>query len=285
MGRITPAPPGSPFDIGAYLRRIGYMGPTDPTVETLAGLTRAQLEAVPFENLDIIPLGRPLRLDPAGLFQKMVEEQRGGFCFELNGLFALLLEALGFGVIRVACQFAEEGGYSHLLDHLALLVTTSDGDLWFIDVGAGRTSLATPLAMPGPDATGPVGPPDPADGAITRIERRGAVGHVWRREADGEWVEHLRFDPSPHTLSDFADRCRCFETEPDSHFRSGPICTRLTPEGWISIRPGMLTITAHGERAETPLAGDGSLQAALRTYFAIDLHRFQAHGSPGEIRT
>ena len=128
---------GMPFDRQAYLDRIGYDGPVDPTPQTLADLTLAHLRAVPFENLDIVPLGRPLRLDPAGLSQKIVGERRGGFCFELNGLFALLLEGLGFDVARVACRFVEAAAETDPFDHLALLVTPPGGEPWFVDVGAG----------------------------------------------------------------------------------------------------------------------------------------------------
>ncbi len=255
----------------AYLDRIGYDGPLDPTIDTLAALSFAHLRAVPFENLDIVPLGRPLRLDPAGLYQKIVDERRGGFCFEQNGLFALLLEDLGFAVTRVACRFIEDGAETDPFDHLGLMVTPPGGEAWFTDVGAGRTSLATPLAWPGRDAIGGPGPPDVADRVISRIERRGLCGHVWRREPGAEWTEHMRFDLTPRTLPDFAARCRFFETSPDSNFRHGPVCTRLTPDGRVSIRPGMLTITITGMRTETPLPDDQALHAALRAHFAIDL--------------
>ena len=130
-GLQPPNPPGSPsprcgrgkggeaVSTGAYLARIGYEGSTEPTLETLAGIVLAHLRAVPFENLDIVPLARPLRLDPEGLFAKIVGERRGGYCFELNGTLALLLEDLGLTVVRVACQFTEETGYSDPFDHLA----------------------------------------------------------------------------------------------------------------------------------------------------------------------
>lgn len=167
---------------GEYLARIGYRGSTEPTLEALAGIVMAQLRAVPFENLDIVPLGRPLRLDPDGLFAKIVGERRGGYCFELNGLLALVLEDLGFTVVRVACQFNEAGGYSDPFDHLALITTVPGAGEWFVDVGSGRTSPAAPLEMPGPDAWGTPGPPDPADGRLARIERRGEAGYVWHLE-------------------------------------------------------------------------------------------------------
>ena len=282
QGRASPAPTAFALDRITYLRRIGYRGPVEPTLEALSGIVLAQLRAVPFENLDIVPLGRPLRLDPAGLFAKIVGERRGGYCFELNGLLALLLEDLGFTVVRVACQFTEEGGYSDPFDHLALIVTVPGAGEWLADVGSGRTSSAVPLEMPGSDGFGAPGLPDPADGRITRIERRGEAGFNWQMEPGGSWRECLRFSFTPRTLDDFLPRSRVFETDPDNHFRQGPMCSRLTANGRVSIRPGMLTITADGERTETHLVDDAALRNSLITHFGIDLSRFVLEGEPVE---
>src|SRR5579859_3200412 len=87
--------------IKSYLRRIHYTGSLEPTYQTLAALQEAHLLAVPFENLDI-SLGREIILDEAALFHKIVEQRRGGFCYELNGLFASLLRALGFKVTMLS---------------------------------------------------------------------------------------------------------------------------------------------------------------------------------------
>src|SRR5690242_9417454 len=110
------------MDIAAYLQRIGYSGSRVPSADALRALHVAHLQAVPFENLDI-HLRRPISLDPERLFQKIVLERRGGFCYELNGLFAALLRALGFQVTYLSASDAHaDGGYGPPFDHLALLV-------------------------------------------------------------------------------------------------------------------------------------------------------------------
>ena len=76
--------------LDAYLARIGLRGPCEPTLETLVALHRAHMLSVPFENLDI-HLGRPLVLDPAANFEKIVTRRRGGWCYEQNGLFGWVL--------------------------------------------------------------------------------------------------------------------------------------------------------------------------------------------------
>src|SRR4051794_25362765 len=96
-------------DAAAYLDRIRHTGSRAPTIEALRALHRAHLHAVPFENLDI-HLGRPIRLDPGAFFRKIVGERRGGFCYELNGLFAELLAALGFEVSLLSARAADGAG-------------------------------------------------------------------------------------------------------------------------------------------------------------------------------
>ena len=134
------------FETAAYLRRIGHRGSAAPVAATLRALHLAHLRTVPFENLDVW-LGRPIQLEEGALFDKIVRRRRGGFCYELNGLFAVLLRALGFEVSLLAARFPREAGHAAPdLDHLALLVRVpGEEGSWLADVGAGRGSFAAPL--------------------------------------------------------------------------------------------------------------------------------------------
>ena len=91
------------MDISSYLRRIDYSGSREPSTDVLHKLHQAHLLTVPFENLDI-HLGHPIVLGEAHLFNKIVNHRRGGFCYELNGLFAALLRELGFEVLGFPCN-------------------------------------------------------------------------------------------------------------------------------------------------------------------------------------
>src|SRR6185503_11310160 len=95
--------------IKAYLERINYRGSIAPTAETLRDLQVAHLLAVPFENLSI-HANEPVVLDDESLFTKIVANRRGGFCYELNGLFAALLRALGFNVTMLSAGVARAEG-------------------------------------------------------------------------------------------------------------------------------------------------------------------------------
>lgn len=269
---------GFRLDVGSYLRRIGYEGAVTPSPGVLAAISLAHLRAVPFENLDIVPLGRPIQLEPEALFAKIVGKRRGGFCFELNGLLSLMLEAIGFRVERLAAQFPNDGGYRHPRDHLMLAVTATAGDergpagsRWLTDVGAGATSLASPADFPAEIGVGAETPPDPADGSVYRVERSRAFVHLWRRLPGAEWVEENRIDPTPMRLDDFRERCRELQMPGMSIFTSGSICSHLTADGRVTIRDGRLIVTTGGVRTEQPLPDAAAIRAALSEHFDIDL--------------
>src|SRR6266700_7356541 len=90
----------------AYLDRVGSGRPRVADAAALRGLHHAHQVAVPFENLRI-HLGEPISLDEPALLDKLVTRRRGGFCYELNGAFALLLRALGFQVRLLAARSEE----------------------------------------------------------------------------------------------------------------------------------------------------------------------------------
>jgi arylamine N-acetyltransferase len=92
----------------AYLDRIGVTAPAACDAAGLRTLHRAHQLTVPFENLSI-HLAEPISLDERDLADKIVRRRRGGFCYELNGAFALLLEALGAQVSRVAARVSISG--------------------------------------------------------------------------------------------------------------------------------------------------------------------------------
>ena len=123
------------MDVAAYLERIGYSGPATPNAEALRDIHRAHLFAVPFENLDI-GWKREIRIDQQAFLRKIIEDRRGGFCYELNGAFAALLEALGFRVTLLSARVPHsDGSNGPEFDHFTLRVDL--GEPWLADVGFG----------------------------------------------------------------------------------------------------------------------------------------------------
>ena len=91
-----------------YLQRIDYHGSLEQEISILSALQWSHLTHIPYENLNILA-GIPLSLKPQDLFDKIVVDRRGGYCFELQGLFKELLETLGFSVVQYAARFLDEG--------------------------------------------------------------------------------------------------------------------------------------------------------------------------------
>ncbi|MBV8885110.1 MAG: arylamine N-acetyltransferase, partial [Chroococcidiopsidaceae cyanobacterium CP_BM_RX_35] len=131
------------LELDAYLERIAYHGSLTPCEETLYQLQRAQALSIPFENLDIF-LGRPICLDPASLVTKLVKERRGGYCYELNGLFLMVLQHLGFTVTSMAARLVKPNGSFKQRSHQMMLVEIGE-KRWLVDVGFGGNCPIEPI--------------------------------------------------------------------------------------------------------------------------------------------
>lgn len=248
------------MDIDAYLRRIAYDGPLEPTLASLRQLHLAHLQTVPFENLDI-SLGRPISLDPSAMFRKIVERRRGGYCYELNGLFALLLRDLGFRVDMLSAGVASrDGGYSPEFDHMTLRVALEEP--WLADVGFGDLFL-NPLRLETDEVQA-------EDERSFRMDRQSGRHTLWMRDAEEEWKPQYRFTTTPHRLEEFEARNRWTQTSPDSHFTQNTICSRVTPEGRISLSGPRLIVTRGRIRQERVLT-DLERSAVLKESFGIVL--------------
>ncbi len=252
------------MDTAAYLARIGYRGSLEPSAATLRALHRAHMLAVPFENLDIFGARRHLTLDTAAFFAKVVGERRGGFCYELNGLFAELLGTLGFSVSFLSGRVAKGTKAGPEFDHMLLLVP-ADGVRWIADVGFGDSSLV-PLDL---DREGPQGEPE---GGFKLVRDGGEPGFtsMYGLSEAGKWVERYRFSLAPHPLADFAGMCEYHQTSPDSKFTQNRVCSLPTATGRVTLSGNRLTLVEEGRRTVQRL-DEAAFASALRARFGIEL--------------
>jgi N-hydroxyarylamine O-acetyltransferase len=256
------------IDVHAYLARIAYDGPVAPTLPVLQALHLSHLRRVPFENLDI-HLGRPISLEEEDLFSKIVLRRRGGFCYELNGLFAALLRELGYDVTLLAAQFPlPEGRDPPEYDHLVLRVEAPGMAPVLADVAGGRGAFALPLDVDHDGAQ-----EQPLAGASFRLLPEGDGVRLWRQESGGEWEQTYRFTWQPRQFADFALACHYHQTSPDSDFTRKQICTRMTPEGRVTLADNVLITTRDGVRQEEQLPNHEAWLSALRQHFDIELAR------------
>ncbi len=244
----------------AYLRRIGAGPPRVLDETALGALHRAHLMTVPFENLSI-HLGEPISLDRDDLLGKIVEERRGGFCYELNGAFALLLEALGADVTRVAARVHGDGGFGPPFDHLALVVRLPGGGRWLADVGFGSHSTY-PVRYDSREEQD-----DPA-GRFRLVDAEAGDVDVLK---DGQ--PQYRMEERQRSLADFVPTCWWQQTSPQSHFTRSTICSRLTADGRISLSGRTFIRTSGAERTERQLHTDEDVLAAYRHHFGLVLDK------------
>jgi N-hydroxyarylamine O-acetyltransferase len=248
------------MDVDAYLRRIEYDGPRAPTAATLRSLHRCHLFTVPFENLDIL-LGTPIVLDLDLMYDKIVTRHRGGFCYELNGLFCGLLRALGFQVEMLSARVRrEDGGFGPEFDHMLLKVELDEP--WLVDVGFGD-SFVDPIVFH-------AGGADQVNGHSYLVLPMKDEWELLREDIKGR-VPLYAFRDVAHDLSEYRDMCTFHQSSPESHFTKSWICSRATPEGRITVANMRLILTRGAEREERELRSEEELRACLRDLLGMTL--------------
>jgi N-hydroxyarylamine O-acetyltransferase len=243
----------------AYLARIGATRSPVLDAAALRYLHRAHLMSVPFENLSI-HLDEPVSLADDDLADKIVRKWRGGFCYELNGAFALLLQTLGATVTRLAARVYGDGRLGPPFDHLALAVRLPDGTgPWLADIGFGDHSVY-PLALDNSRMQD-----DPAGQFVIAHSEDGDVDVL--RNGQPQY----RIEMRERSLADFVPTCWWQATSPQSHFTQRTICSRLTETGRISISGRTLIHTTPTGRTEQELVDESVLLSAYRNHFGITL--------------
>lgn len=219
--------------IDGYLRRIGYTGGVAPSPETLVALHRAHLLSIPYENLDI-HRGKALSLDLDAIYEKIVTQHRGGWCYEMNGLLAWALRELGFDVTLLASHVVpEHQGDGAEGTHLILKVDLDRP--YLADAGFGNGFLE-PIPLEAGEYR--------QDYFVYRLEPT-AVGWFFTNHAYGG--PGFDFTLTPRTMDYFAAPCQQLQTSPESGFVRATVCHRHTPEGIVTLRGAMLReVTARG---------------------------------------
>ncbi|MCP4195663.1 MAG: arylamine N-acetyltransferase [Proteobacteria bacterium] len=249
------------LDVIGYLDRIGYRAQVWPNLVTLRGLHLSHLFTVPFENLDIY-LGRDITLDETSWFQKIVQGRRGGFCYELNGLFAALLKALGFSVTVLSARVrTPDGKCNPEFDHMVLLVHLAKR--WLVDVGFGE-SFREPLCL---DMEGE----QVQSNGTYRLTSDDAVWQYQTQQQDGSWQPVYCFTLAPRHLDDFAGMCRFHQTSPKSPFTQGALCSLATTNGRMTLTDKLLTVIDDDTRNEEQVPDEATWRSLLSQHFHIRL--------------
>lgn len=248
------------MDLQLYLDRIGFTEPVRPDVATLRALHRAHMQAIPYDSLDV-QFGRPVSLDPAAAFEKIVVRGRGGWCYEMNGLFGAMLQLVGFKVTRMAgAAMREQRGDFMIGSHLVLLVDLPEGP-WIADVGFGDGALE-----PFPLAASPL----TIEGYDFRLE---ALDERWWRFHNHEFGGARSFDfvVGPADPALLQEKCDWLHDAPDSPFVQNVICQRYRGDEILQLIGRSLRNVRPGVKQERLIDSADEFVAVLRDDFTLDL--------------
>ena len=260
----------APFDLDPYLSRIGYSGPTKPDLASLSGLLAAHMNAIPFENIDVL-LGRPIRLDLESLQKKIVAGRRGGYCFEQATLFLAALQALGFDasartarVILVLKPDATPRG------HMILVVRLPEGE-FIADPGLGGMGCRAPIPVSGT----PAREGDELWTIRTEDRRRVLEVESPERRLDA-WIAGFDED----NWADFEVANHWYSTHPASPMVNRVMLRTMIPGGRLTVMNRDATLRAKGVTERFELKDRAALRRLVRDHCGFDCPEIEAMRIP-----
>jgi N-hydroxyarylamine O-acetyltransferase len=243
--------------LARYLERIGHGWHVRPKLPTLRSLHRAHVLSIPFEALDV-QLGEVPSLEPEAIFDKIVERRRGGWCYEMNGLFGAALEAIGFQVTRLACGvMRQDGGEERIGTHLALLVDCEGP--WLCDVGFGG-SLLEPL---------PLAAGEREDGPYA-VSLEPVEDGYWRFSESHETPFGYDFRAEPADEALLAAKRDWQSTHPESNFTLNFVAQKRHPDRHLILRGRVLTERGPQGATTHTIADADEFLTILAERFGID---------------
>jgi N-hydroxyarylamine O-acetyltransferase len=254
----------SPIDLNAYFQRIGYEGKQAATLDVLGELHRLHTQAIPFENLNPL-LGLPVKLDAESLQQKLVHDQRGGYCFEQNLLFLNALKTLGFAARgltgRVIWNQPEDKITSRT--HMVLLITI-EGVNYLSDVGFGGQTLTGPLLF----ETGKAQETPHEKFRLLEHSR----GYLMQSLIKNEWKNLYVFDLQKIFWIDYKLANWYTSTHPDSHFTSSLLVSRTAKKRRCNLHNNtFVTHYLNGKTTKQTLETTSEIRKILEDIFRLRL--------------
>lgn len=251
--------------INFYLRKIGFNNKIELNGETLERLQITHLKNIPYENLDILN-HVPLSLDAESLFKKMILNCRGGYCFELNGLYSNLLKSLGFDVTNLAGRFANEGDTIKMRSHRILKVRTEDG-IYICDVGVRSESPRRALKF----IHGLI----QNDGVSEyKFVHDDFYGHtLWQKEQGKDWKRIYGFTEEPQLDIDYIMPSFFCEKHPQSRFTGFKKISIFSDTANITLVGDTLSFYENAKVIKKiELKNKEEIDDALERYFRIKMN-------------
>lgn len=255
------------LDLNAYFERIGYHGPTEPTLAVLREVVSAHTRAIPFENLDPL-MGVPVDdLSPESLMDKLVHRRRGGYCYEHNGLTGDVLAGLGFRLRRLTGRvvwMAPPDTPPPAQTHTVLAVTFpgSDGS-YLVDVGFGGQTPTSPLRLQTRCIQQTTHEP-------YRLDDRGD-GLVLQVLVRDRWQPLYEFSTVSRPQIDLKVGSWFVSTHPSSHFVTGLMAATVTDDARWNLTGRILAVHRGGRTEKMVLADAAAVVDTLSGQFGINV--------------
>jgi len=244
--------------IKAYFQRIGYKDSPDLSYRTLSDLHLLHTHTIPFENLDVY-LKRAISLHPDDLFDKIVVRKRGGYCFEMNGLFSDILLSMGFNVKRLIARVAFGGGFgAHTHEVMTVKI---DNHEYLCDVGFGNDGIPAPLPL---RCDIPI--QQLMNVYMFKYDER--FGYILHRQAGGDFVPMYAFTTAECLPEDYILSNHYTSTYPGSYFRAMRMITMPTAYGRITLTDHHIKLNVDGTIRQKDITED-EFQALLADQFGL----------------
>jgi N-hydroxyarylamine O-acetyltransferase len=249
------------LNVENYLARISFQDEPQININTLAKIHRKHIQSIPFENLDI-SYGRRISLDMEKIEEKIVLNRRGGFCYELNGLFYCLLDQLGFDVEMISARVHADDKYGREFDHMLLAVNL--GKEWLVDVGFGDNFLEPiqfKLCQRQKDTAG-----------YFRIIEHDSEYYRLEFSKDGvKFMPRYIFTQTERQLDDYEKMCEYHQTSSESSFTRERLCTISTTGGRVTLRDENLIETVDGIKTVKKITNKEEYFKILSDRFGIEI--------------
>lgn len=251
-------------NIAEYLQRIQFTDNWAVNAETLVRVTRAHLEAVPFENLEVRYEHREPSLEAKDLYNKVVINKRGGYCFELNKLFYLLLKQMGFECYPVPARVVHQRPELRPVSHRATVVVI-DGRKWFCDVGFGGAGPKGALRLDTTDVQEVFGD----SFVITRDHEKYIGEYAICRIDDGIAQQVLSVQDNAWMDVDFTTFNSYYATYHRSPFKLKRVLYKCTTHGWVSLTENTLVTMENGIRQTVELQSEQEIETVIEQRFGL----------------
>lgn len=255
------------FDPNAYFKRINYSGSREPTEKTLNEIHICHSLNVPFENLDVF-YGKPPLLDEVSLYNKIVKDRRGGYCFEMNGIFSIALQRMGFKVTNLLARVTIDGINYTSKTHQVILVEAGNKK-WLTDVGFGNDGIIAPLLL--------VEDTDQKQFAhVYRIVKETKFGgYLLQKKTGATYNNMYAFTMDECYPEDFIMSNHYTSTFPESFFKVMRMCTIPTREGRITLTDNHFKVVKDEEVTVSEIRNEEEFNNYLRKYFKLDLENIK----------